>query len=310
MFNVEKKEEILAAFASMVEEGFNENSHNYNIEEAMDKDDVDRVREIVRAIQANVIACIPTGMAIPKASMYVSPLGEEGAISIVTVTISNRVNSDKDFKFTYTATKANAAKKISDFIQDVYNGLLVDIMIDENLKQVNEALSDAAKAAGIPYSVRVISPLGQNGRKIAYMSDDELVFVADEARALALDDILVFHDPDEFITQERIDSAKEDLANDLAKAQTTEELVGQHGGMLIHYVSDISNRVKPMTLISKICNKNALKLRGAKDSIAYYKEGNVFALVARRDGHFEVLLSPFDTETLNKVDFDVLKALA
>lgn len=310
MFNVEKKEEILAAFASMVEEGFNENSHNYNIEEAMDKDDVDRVREIVRAIQANVIACIPTGMAIPKASMYVSPLGEEGAISIVTVTISNRVNSDKDFKFTYTATKANAAKKISDFIQDVYNGLLVDIMIDENLEQVNEALSDAAKAAGIPYSVRVISPLGQNGRKIAYMSDDELVFVADEARALALDDILVFHDPDEFITQERIDSAKEDLANDLAKAQTTEELVGHHGGMLIHYVSDISNRVKPMTLISKICNKNALKLRGAKDSIAYYKEGNVFALVARRDGHFEVLLSPFDTETLNKVNFDVLKALA
>lgn len=309
MFNVQKRDEILKVFNELVAEGFNENSANYNIEEAMEKDDVDRVRSVVKAIHANVIACIPSGIAVPKASMYVSPLGEDGKISIVTITISNKVNSDRDFKFTYSATMGNTAQKISDFIQDVYTGLLVDLMVELNVNEVNEVLAHATEVAGVPYTVKVVSPLGQNGRKIAYMSDDEIVFVADEARAFELSELLAFAEIDEFVTQERIDKAREDIATELTKAQTTIELVGQHGGSLVSLLCGISKRVKPITLISKICNKNAMKLRGSKDSIAYYKEGNTFALVARRDNHYEVLLSPFDTETLDKVEFDVLKAL-
>ena len=42
----------------------------------------------------------------------------------------------------------------------------------------------------------------------------------------------------------------------------------------------------------------------------YYYVNDIFALVARRDGHFEVILAPFDVNTLRKVDVDILKEIA
>lgn len=76
------------------------------------------------------------------------------------------------------------------------------------------------------------------------------------------------------------------------------------------YICDISKRLKPLTLIKKICSKNIEKLRGSKDAVAYYFEDDVFALVERRDGNFTVVLSPFDVKTLRRVDVDVLKGIA
>ena len=95
----------------------------------------------------------------------------------------------------------------------------------------------------------------------------------------------------------------------LSALKSLRHLVEQNGGSLVTYVCDISTLVKPMTYIKKITNKNVENHRGNKDAILYYAKENVFALIAKRDGNLELILSPFDTTTLRKVDVDVMGAI-
>lgn len=308
MYNLSKKEEIIASYQTLLGEGFEENKAGYKLDEAMESGNVDRVRDIIRAIHSNAIACVPVGLPAPKASLYVSPTGAP-EINVIKLVLSNKIHAEKEFKFAYTATRGNAAEKVHSFISEVYCALLVDELIEANLAVVNRVLAEAVEAAGVGYTVRLVSPLGFSGKKIASMTDDAIEFVADETKAFYLDDLLCLYEPDETYPEEKIAAAKAQIADEIAKAQTVEQLVGLRGGVLVSYVSDINKRVKPITLIKKVCNRVASTLAGQKDAIGYYHKDNVYALVARRDGHFETILSPFNTETLLKVDVDVLAGL-
>lgn len=309
MYTIAKKDEILNGYLKFVKEGFEEHKETYTLDEAMKAGDVDRVRTIIKGIQNNAISSIPTGLPIPKASLYVNPIGEN-EITIINITLSNKINSSKSFKFSYVATRNNTLQTVYEFISQVYLELLEDIMVEANLEIVNSILADAVKDADVPYTVSVISPLNNGGKKIASITDDSIVFVADSSKILDIEDLLILQEPDELISEEQIEAAKSAIVNELATAQTPEELVGIYGGMLVSYVCNINKRVKPITLIKKVCSKKAASLHAKKEEIGYYNDNGVYSLVARRDGHFEVVLSPFDVETLRKVDFDVISALA
>ena len=310
MINVTKKNEIISQFTETSKEMFKTVNANIDIDATMSSGDVDALRLAVRKIQSIMIANVPYGVAVPKASLYVSPTGVD-EITIVNITIANKISASKSFNFQNVVTHGNANEKVFNFMLSVYTALLIDEMVDENLARVNTVLASAVKEAGLEYAVRVVSTLGNEGKKIAFMSDDEIVFVADEERVFNLDNIIVlFEEADETYTEDVLKKHFQVLVDEMATAQTPEQLVGIHGGALVAHVCDISKRLKPMTIIKKVVSKNVTRVRGNKDTLAYYNEGNVFAILARRDGHFEVILSPFDTETLRKVDVDVLKEIA
>jgi hypothetical protein len=308
MINAVTRDTLVEQFQSGVSTMFEEVKGNYNIAEAMASNSIDDVRAIIKKVQSLMVANIP-GNA-PKASLYISSSGVD-EINVINITVANKISSSKSFSYQTSITKGKTIEKIVDFMKDVYTALLVDDLICENLERVNEVLAEAVKDAGLSYGIKVVSPLGNDNKKIASMTDDEIVFVADPERVFTLDTIIVLLDEaDEVITEDVITSHYNSLVDDISQAQTPEQLVGIHGGALVAYICDISKRLKPLTLIKKICSKNIEKLRGSKDAVAYYFEDDVFALVERRDGNFTVVLSPFDVKTLRRVDVDVLKGIA
>lgn len=307
MFNVQKKDELIKLFTETAREVVGESCKDLDLFTFMDESKVDLIRESVAKIQNCIIASIPEGLAVPKVSLYVTPTGNP--VNLIGVTVTNRVIADKKFKYSETFVKHNVVDAIANFFIATYIELLIEGMISENLEEVNAIVKDLVAKAGIGYEVEVVSPLGQKGRKVAAISDDKVIFVADEDRALDLDDILILNRDSELVTEELFEEAFNNAADEFATAQTTEQLVALHGGLLISYIADINKQVKAMTLLKKVCSKDAKKLTGSNDTLAYYNDGKVFAIIARRDGHLEVVLSPFEIETMRKSDVDVLKAI-
>lgn len=310
MFNLEMKESVLAQFKENIAANKEANCGDIDLGKYMEKGNVDLVRDCVTKVKDNVVASVPAGINIPRVSLYCRATGDDnGAISLVMVTITNVLSSAKKFKFSLSLANRNATEVAFDFFEGIYERLIVDTMIEDNLQGVNDVLKKAAAEAGLSYTIKVVSPMGNEGKKISFMSDEEICFVADADRALSLDDVLVLQEPEGLVTEEMIEGAFKVEVDTLAEAQTPEQLVAKHGGLLVQYVCDISKLVKPMTLIKKICNKNIKNTRGNKDCIMYYNENKVFALVAKREGNLEVILTPFETDTLRKVDVDVLAGM-
>ena len=306
----QRKTEILNDFKNKSREIFDCTKDKYNLEEAMESGVIEDVRDTVKGIQNIMIGSIPEGVDIPKVSTYISASGED-AISLVNIKITNRVKSDKTFAYPISVTKGKATEKVFDYMVGVYTALIVDQMVCENLAEVNGVLAEAVKEAKLPYSIKVVSDLGNEGKKIALLSDDEVIFVADEDRVFSLDNIIVLlTEATDLISEETIKAHFDALVEELATASTTVQLMGIYGGALVAYVCDISKRTRPATLIKKVCSKNVKNLYGKNDILAYYSEGDTFALVSRRDGDFEVILSPFDINTLLSKDVDVLKAIS
>lgn len=308
MVNLQIKDAILNEFKENVAANRAANCGDVDITKFMLQGNADLVKDCLVKVKDNVLAAVPAGVEVPRISLYHrSQMGAEG-ISLVLVTVTNVISSNKKFKFALSLSNRNATEVAFDFFTDVYEKLMIDVMIEDNLEKVNDILDRAAKEAGLDYAIKVVTPMGNEGKKIAFMSDQEIQFVADEERALNLDDILVLRDPEGLITEEMISDAFKVETESIAEAQTPEQLVAKQGGLLVQYVCDISKLTKPMTLIKKISNKNVKNTRGEKDCIMYYNQDKVFALVAKRDGNLEVILSPFETDTMRKVDVDVLAA--
>lgn len=313
MYNVDVKNELVAQLSESSTQLFDSVKDRYDLNTLMEDGSVSGVRDVIKNIQNIMIASIPEGISIPKVTMYVTASGDStgSGIGIINIKVTNSLNSIKKFSFAVSLTKGKALSVAFDFLKNVYSILLVDELIESNLRRVNEVIHHACLEAGIEYVIRVVSPLGNEGKKIASLSDDEVTFVADDDAVLALDDIIVLLEgsTDE-ISEEVIQNHYNSLVEELSTVQTSVQLVGIHGGTLVSYVCSISKRVKPLTLIKKVCSKNVTKLNSTKDTIAYYSKGDTFALVAQRDGNKEVILSPFDVNTLCKVDVDVLSEIA
>lgn len=312
MYSVEDKVNIVSSFTEASSANIDANMTD-DIAGFMKKGAVDLVKDCVLKLQNNVIAAIPEGVEVPPVSLYQSPLSSVNSeeIEIISLSLSNRINSKKKFKYTARVSQPGIIQKLKDFFIPAYTELIVSSMVESNLERVNDILAQAAEEADVPYRVSVVSDLGAEGKKVVSLLDDEVVFVADEDRAFSLNNLMLMRVPDEeeMITEDMIQGAYSALVEEIQKNQTPEQLVADPGAFL-RYVCDISKHVKPSTIIKGICGKNVERLTGKKDTLAYYLKDNVFALVAKRDGHLEVVLSPFDLTTMRKVDTDVLKEIS
>ena len=312
MFTIKSRDELMKQFKESVETRAKENMTD-DLEGFMQSGRADYVKATVVKMQNNVIASIPEALESPEVSLYVSSIAsaDSDAIKVITITMQNRLKATKKFSFKTRIVSGNAMEDLKDFFVSAYTELLICGMIDANLTRVNEIFVDACKDAGVSYKVEVVSPLNMEGKKIAYMADDEIQFIADEDRVFDMDELLILKNPEEeeVFTEDMIQAAYKGLVADFESCQTVEQLVANPSSLL-KYIVGMNGYTKPMTLIKKVCSKNVRKLTGNKDTLAYYNEDGVFALLAKRDGNLEVILSPFNTDTFRKVDMDVLSAVS
>lgn len=309
MYSVKDKEQVLKKYFEDLQEKLDTSLNGVDLGAYMKADSVDNIRNCMKKVKACFDSVIPEGFPIPKVSMYVSPLGTEDQITSVSLSITNRVSSLRKFKFSSSIQADNAMVDAIGFFKYVYGVLVEDLLIEANIERVNEVLASAAQRAGVQYDVFVVAPLGADRKKLSVITDEEICFVVDSDRIFNTEDVLVLQDIGGSITEEVMDVAIQQIANEFATAQTTEQLVAIHGGVLLQYICNISKHVKPMTLIKKVCNRNVMNYRGNKPMVTYYSDGDIFALLSKEAGNYEVVLSPFDIKTFRKVDMDLVAAV-
>lgn len=246
---------------------------------------------------------------LPKMSEYISFRGDTYETSLVRVMLSSKGYEDGELKFEKSVVSSeNIKESLAEFYKQVFGILVENKLMQENLKSINELFEDFAKKAGLNFSVRITTPIAFNGQKIAKITDEEVVFVADEERVFEMDDILVLYEPTEFITEEQIEAAKEAEITLFAKAQTTPQFVAIKEP-IIAYLCDMSSLTKPITFIKKAYNRNVEKIRNTKGQVfAYYMKDGVFSVLDVMSGEqpaINVILHPFDVNTLENVDVDI-----
>lgn len=274
--------------------------------------DSNSIVAIVDEIRDAILAAIPEGYAVPKTLIYTacSSFKDDGGINLISVSINPSSRETKKFRFVQQfIVMANVLDDIETYIYESFRELLLDNIIDKNIAEVNELLAGMCEKAGVGYTISLVSPLNQGNKKLSYISDDEIVFVADRDRIFAVQDIMVFQSESSLVSAEDIEKAKIPLVDEISANQTAVQLVASHGGSLVKYLCDVSSLVKPMTFIRKVASKNVEKLLGSKDTLAYYEKNGVFAIVERSNGDISLVLKPFDVQTLEPSDVDVLKEI-
>lgn len=308
MISKSERDRLVAEFHEGVEKNLAKNMANVNLVEYCKNGEKDAVKQVCEKIRANIVTAIPEGYSVPKATMHVTCTGSGSDITVISVTLMNGVRDEKKFKFSVQfPVSENVLSSMIVWFKAAYDQLVMEKFVEENIDGVNDLLKEISEAAGISYKVTVTSPLNREGRKISFISDDEVEFVVDLENIFDVDDILVFQQPEEeIITEEKIADAKKLLADELGLAQTTVKLVDAHGGSLLKILCNIGTQAKAMTLIRKVVTKNVERLRGTNDTLAYYEADGVYSIVSRRDGKFDYILKPIDAKTLEPVDVDVL----
>lgn len=309
MYNLKTKNEVIAQFIKFADANLELVGSYGDLYDSMMKDDAEMVKYLIKAAVKNIKAAVPEGIDVPDVSVYSNQSGDDAHITMIDMVLRNKHNSEVEFKFKHQIVCApNAFEVLCDFLKTSWVELITDAVIRANLDEVNAKLAEIGEAAGNDFKVRMVSPMGRDGAKAVKITDEELVLVVDESRILNMEDVLIFCEPSEVVSQELIDRGYEETVARFAKAQTTPQFLGLHEP-LVEHLCDISKLVKPITIIKKVYSKNVQKLRSKKDALAYFNNGEVFSVVAVTPDGMDIALKPFNIETLEVSDFDVLEAI-
>lgn len=305
MYNNQKRNELVEQFIENVNLNVRYLKEFCDLHGAMKRGDSTSVKNLIGETARVFSAAVPEEVDIPEVSVFSTMSGDEG-ISLINLALRNRYSSEYTFKIkNQFVISEDVFEVFLDFFKCSYTELINYTLVRDNLVKVNAKLKEIITAAGNTFKVTIVPPLGNEGKKIIKITDDEIVYVADEDKALALDDILVFSEPSELVTEDIIKQGFEGEVANFAQAQTTPQFIGV-SDPLIGYICDISKLVKPYTLIKKVYSKNVKRLRSNKETFAYYLEDKVFAVVLVNEDGKEVALKPFNIDTLEVVDVDVL----
>lgn len=309
MFNIQMKNELVDEFVSNVDKNLSIVKAYGSLEESMKQDDAGMVKYLIKETNRIMVASIPENIEIPSVSVYTSMNGDANMIRVIDLILRNKYSSDYEFKMkSRVVYSEDVFEVVVDFLKCSYIELIIDTLVNKNLEVVNTKLSEIGQKAENNFTVKVVTPLSNKGKKVVKLTDNEVVFVADEERALSLEDILVFCKPTEFITEEKIQQGFDEEVARFAEAQTTPQFIGVHDP-LVDYICGISKLVKPFTLIKKIYSKNIEKVKGHKETDAYFFKNGVYSVISVSEEGREVALQPFDIETLEVVDLDVLNEI-
>lgn len=315
MYNLKTVDEVCNNFLKNADEELKVAKMYGDINEALAENDSSKVKYLIQKSEEHIKASVPEEVTIENTSLYVNLAEYDGVLKTVDITVRNKYSNPYAFKFKKQLVASEGFDEaLYDFLKCVYLELVRDALINVNIDIVNTKLAEICEKAGNNFKVKVISPMIGEGKKISNITDDCIEYVADDTRILSLEDILVFCEPNEFISEEVINEGMEAAVSRFAQAQTTPQFVGLNEP-LIGTLCDIG-RFKPFTLIKKVYSKNVekwcnKKLSESESMLTYYLDAvkGIFSVIALSGKEKEVVLKPFNIETLEVVDEDVLANL-
>lgn len=312
MLNTVKKDELLAQYAENIKICIERVQMCTSLESAIEAGNVKGAKYALEQVLNAFVVAVPQGYELPKVTMYNTfSENENGNIAIVGITLSNNYRSDYKFSFKETfPVRGNIEETLISYMGSVFETLFIDVLAKENVALVNEVMEEVTSKAELEYKVSFVTSMTYEGKKIASISNDEVVFVADSDRIFRIDEFMLFAELSEerAVTEEKKADAMEKTVAKFAQAQTTVEFVDLHE-VNVGFIANIGKMVKAFTLIKKTVSKNITHLRGNKDTLAYYRDGDTYAILSVTEDGKAVILNPFNVNTLEPVDIDVLKEI-
>lgn len=200
-------------------------------------------------------------------------------------------------------------KSFADFLSDMF---LIEVA-NENVATLNEKIEDLCKEYKLPF-VFGFDVIPENGAPyVTKISDKEVRFSVDILNAKSISELALLQSGDKYneLVQKE---AQDNLLTSLLSVQTTPQLV-KAKVELIRKVTGVVTKKHANKIIRESYHRNAKYLDSLKSGDVYYNklvkidgiETDIFAIVHKDlDGTLSLVLSPFDTDTLFNVDFDVI----
>lgn len=307
MYSTEKVNNILEKFQESVENTVGTVNNYGNLYQSMKNNDGGMtkylVTEIVRVMKALIPAELNQGYTITP---YITMSGED-EIRVIDLTIRAKQDDiNAKFKKVFTLNE-DIFYEIVEFAHSVIVDIIIDEAICQNCSAVNEKLQELCDKAGVDFDITVASPLSIQGKdkKVSKLTDSMIEFIVDGDKVFELEDLMVFANPTELITEDMIEKANDVEVVAIASAQTTPQLIGAYVPLL-GYICNISKQVKPSTLIRKVYPKEVSKVTSKEFMLTHKEEDGVYSVVEAKlqDGSVvegNCVLQPFSIETLERI---------
>ena len=241
---------------------------------------------------------------------------EPSNFTYINLTVRSKLKADVKYVRT---TKVNIDDNFVNSVGKVFLDSILEIFSIEqahnNIQELNAILANICKENNIPYTFG-FTVQGSGSSIVESITDDEVIFNASISSAHTLSELAICQAGDEYSDFVR-DSVIKTMVDTLLTVPTTTQLVKSKLD-IIKTVTGVTTKKHASKIIRGAYHKNARYIAKQKSGVAYYNETvsingedvNVFALVEKtEDGNLRVILSPFNTATLDNVNFDVINAL-
>lgn len=277
----------------------------------------DAYSNIVETVKSHIKgAAIDANVSIPAYRTNVRTFTESANSDNVVeleVAFRNKLNAEVSFerKFTFDVKAKDLLAQIYDAFITVMNELAYMELAQEVVDEVNAKLAEI-KAEHPEITVDVSFAYSDAGDDdvIVSISDNAVKFAAPLAGILEATSVGMFQYGDNFadLCQKRdIDAYVEKMSAIQFAPQVIRANVPIVSKMLNVKLTRRTDKI-----LRRTYHKKAQFLTKQKEGIGYFcetleDETVIFALVEKKDDKYEVILSPFDAKTLEKVKVDVLK---
>lgn len=276
-----------------------------------------KIDALVKCIGANMKGVTIDDVGLPSFLSSISAV--EGKLDEVDVTVKSRLKARNKVRQVQTVKVdedfvANVGKLFLDTLFELYYMEWADL----NVQKLNERIATILEEEKIPFGLE-FAVTNTSGRIVA-IDDKKVVLKAqiEEALKLATNGLLIevgedTDDYDKMVAEE----ARSEFVAIMRTIQITPEILKKKID-IVEKLADLHTKKHSNKLIREGYHKKVENLKNAKSGVGYFsqrvkidgKDVDVFALLSRDDdGKYEVVLSPYDTDTNTAVDFDVVKAV-
>lgn len=262
--------------------------------------DINKGAETLIDVAKTFVTCTQSESGVFYPSVIVRYVVFEKSNS-VEVTIRSKLKAD-------IKTSATSVFKFNDkFLENVTAFFLeqAELMFRkecavENVTALNERFEQICTENNTPFKVQ----FAIDGNFISAITDEYVCFGISITQANRIPSLAIVSDTEEDYTAYVANQAKVNFVEAVKAAGTTIAFVKAKEPNIMK-ITEFSTKMSVHKLIRKSYTKNIEK---AKSGVCYYhdKDANVFAIVNKaEDGTITTLLSPFNTETLEKVDVKI-----
>lgn len=254
---------------------------------------------------------------LPKFLSKVSTL--DGNTDRFDLNIRTRLNSP--YKFAKTVNIQVSENLVEDMAQAYADALFAMFYIDiayQHTTALTEKMAEYGESIELPYTIAFGVDTSVAG-DVLEITDDKIVFNVTPDAAQNIANLAIMRDvaEDDEYSRLIVEDEMQKMTDILKTVSTPVQLLKANLPMITTLTS-VTARRKASRVIRKAYHRQAQYLKAVKQGVGYFdetvkidgKDVEVFALVRKNeDESLEVLLSPFDADTLYKVNFDVLAAV-